>query len=111
MQSTSQRYRTEDGHGPKIYPHGHEVYGLLQHRDIQNHDIINDLITGLIRATQRLPRGLRALTDNSAGPLLSVNLQAGSNLRNDLVWPAGEYYSEKVIFQPSPIKIEHVQIF
>lgn len=56
-------------------------------------------------------QGLRALTENSAGTLLSVNLQAGSNLRNDLVWPAGECYSEEVIFQPSPKKIEHVQIF
>lgn len=92
-QSTIQRYRTEDGHGPKIYPCGHEVYSLLQQREIsQNHDIINDLITGLKRFDKgytEAVQGLRALIENSSGTWLSVNLQAGSNLRNDLVWPAG----------------------
>lgn len=81
LQSTIQRTRTEDGHGPKIHPCGHEVYSLLQQRETsQNHDIINDLITGLKRFDKgytEAVQGLRALTENSAGTLIAQRKPAG----------------------------------
>lgn len=58
----------------------------------------------MIRATQKSSRGLRALTETSAGTLLSANQRAGSNPRPDLVWAGGERCSEEVTFKLRPKK-------